>query len=161
MLLSPTSPSLSHFSNSLLGEIHLCHLHYTDCMCSNTASGVLGIALLPCFIPRLVIYGYLSLLIPVQFPDHFWAVGDWGGNPRARRLADLLHGLWPKCSNFYWNWAWNLPSCLKNIFALSSLKGKNTDYCPKNNLLFPIVILVRLWYAIRMAKWCLLLRKGL
>ena len=75
-------------------------------------------------------YGYLSLLIPIQFPDYFRAVGDWSRNPQARGLAGLLlcmvWGL--ECSNFHWNRAWKLQYKPENLFALSSLMGLNADH---------------------------------
>lgn len=51
--------------NSLLGGIHLCHLHYIDCMCCNKASAVLGIALCP--IPHML----LPIKFPLKFSDYF------------------------------------------------------------------------------------------
>lgn len=94
------NPSLGHFSNSLLGSIHLCHLQFTDSTCPNTAKRrpwLLRFLRLP-----RSSHGSLSLLISVQFADHFWAVGDWAGNPWAKGFAGslALYGLWAKVIKF-------------------------------------------------------------
>lgn len=94
-------------------------------------------------------YGYLSCLFSFNFltNSELQGIGVVILEPEGLLTCCMVYGL--KRSTCHRNWAWNLPSCLKNKFALSSLMGMNTDYCLKNNSLSPTVILARLWYAIR------------
>lgn len=64
VLLPHSSPSLFYLSNSLLGGIHLCHLHYCLYVFQHSQHSP-GITLL------LSSYATSSLFILIEFPDPF------------------------------------------------------------------------------------------